>query len=103
MSLFNSCYTVTDTIHIQFMDCALTIPNLITTNSDGYNDYFQIKTNIQRPLQVSIYNSWGNKVFEDSNYKNEWNATGLSEGIYFYQVTDTLLHKNYKGWLQVIR
>ena len=100
---YNRCYQINDTIKISFLDCSLDIPNLITVNGDGHNEYFEIKTNISRLLEVSIYTSWGSRVFQNPDYKNEWNANGLEAGIYYYQVSDSLMHQTYKGWLQVIK
>jgi hypothetical protein len=100
---YNSCYQINDTIKISFLDCSLDIPNLITANGDSYNEYFEIKTNISRPLEVSIYNSWGSRVFQNLEYKNNWNANGLEAGVYYYQVSDSFMHQTYKGWLQVIK
>jgi hypothetical protein len=101
VSLMNACYTSTDTMNISLIDCSLNIPNLITSNQDGMNDYFIIETNIQRPLDLTVYNSWGIEIFKQENYKGQW-GVDIKDGIYFYQLTDSLLNKNYKGWVQVV-
>lgn len=58
------------------------IYNAVSPNGDGYNDFFRIENIEQYPNnRVQIYNRWGVKVFERSNYKNDENAfIGISEG-----------------------
>ena len=74
------------------------IPNVITPNNDGTNDYFVIKGIQNYPdNEVQIFNRWGNKVFEDHGYLNEWNGTyngdRMPDGTYYYVVN--LNHKDY--------
>jgi gliding motility-associated-like protein len=63
------------------------VPNVITPNGDGSNDFFVIE-NIERleSSYLRIYNRWGKIVFSSKNYKNDWNAEGLSDGVYFWQI-----------------
>lgn len=66
------------------------IPNVITPNGDGINDFFFINELLfYEPIHLKVYNRWGRKVFEDENYKNDWNGVNmwgksLAEGTYFY-------------------
>ncbi len=61
------------------------IPNVITPNGDGFNDYFTIK-NIEklRSSRLVIYNRWGQKVYEAEPYNNTWDAAGHADGVYFW-------------------
>jgi len=34
-----------------------------------------------------IYNRWGRKVFENNDYKNDWDGEKFAEGVYFYILT----------------
>ena len=63
------------------------IPNIITPNGDGVNDYFVIK-NIQRveSSTLRIYNRWGTKIYEASPYKNNWNGEDAPDGVYYYEL-----------------
>jgi hypothetical protein len=36
-------------------------------------------------IELYIYNRWGNLVHKDPNYKNDWDAPGLPNGVYYYQ------------------
>ncbi len=80
----------------------LFIPNLVTSNKDGLNDYFAI-TGLCTGTKLTISNRWGDTVFSSSDYKNEWNGENLSDGIYYYFLQDVSREKNWKGWLQLMR
>jgi len=78
----------------------LTIPNIITPNGDGKNDYFVIKGLERYPEnELIILNRWGSHVFEQRRYNHRWNGDGLSEGTYFY----LLKIRDESGQLQVFR
>jgi gliding motility-associated-like protein len=83
-------------------DC-LSVPNVFTPNEDGVNDVFEIKNLSLYPNnRLSVYNRWGNKVFQAENYIGMWKAENISDGIYYYS-----LEINYKlrekGWVQILR
>lgn len=66
----------------------LRIGNTITPNGDGMNDYFEIRNiELYSPVQVEIFTAHGKRAFFSTNYQNEFNATGLPEGNYFYVIT----------------
>jgi gliding motility-associated-like protein len=78
------------------------IPNLITPNGDGNNDRFEI-VSCGKHWKVEIFNTWGSKIFEKGNYKDEWDGSGLTEGIYYYQISDQQSKKQYTGWVHLLR
>ncbi|WMJ74929.1 gliding motility-associated C-terminal domain-containing protein [Cytophagaceae bacterium ABcell3] len=84
-----------------FVDKPILIPNLITPNNDGLNDYFEI-VSIPRNTTVTIYNRWGSEVYHDENYNNSWDGDGVPDGVYYYDITfpDKRL---VKGWVEVKR
>lgn len=58
------------------------IYNLVSANGDGQNDFFRID-NIERfpNNKVEIFNRWGVKVYETTNYNSSGNVfMGYSEG-----------------------
>jgi len=61
----------------------IVIPNIITPNGDEINDYFKIK-GLNSNWNLRIFNRLGKMVFSSNNYQNNWNAKGLSDGVYFY-------------------
>jgi gliding motility-associated-like protein len=73
----------------------ITIPNVITPDGDGYNQYFEIE-NISKlqSHKLMIYNRWGKKVFESTNYQNDWDGDNLSDGVYFYTLVYTTMLGN---------
>jgi gliding motility-associated-like protein len=49
--------------------------NVLTPNGDGINDYFYIDdVNLYPNNKVIIYNRWGKKIYETSNYDNQGNV-----------------------------
>ena len=91
--------------NVNVIDDSITIPNVITPNGDGLNDYFTVD-NIDAFLtnEVIIFNRWGKKVFEKLNYNNDWNGGGLPDGTYYVIIRGHGLLRNveYKGTLNII-
>ncbi|RZL07328.1 MAG: T9SS type B sorting domain-containing protein [Hymenobacter sp.] len=84
------------------------IPNAFTPNGDGNDDTWQIdRIGDYANNHVTIFNRWGNKLFETSNYNrgNEWNGTINGQpapiGTYYYLIT-LGNGKSYTGPLTVI-
>lgn len=94
--------TVTKTIEVYN---EMTIPNVLTMNQDGLNDKFEIK-GLESHTQVEIVNRWGNIVYKNSNYNNDWsgldlNGEKLSDGVYTYYIRTA--KGNYKqGFIHLI-
>ena len=76
------------------------IPNIVTPNGDEKNETFEIITDA--PVSLTIFNRWGKILYQDGHYQNNWNASGLPSGIYYYelQLEDDA---SCKGWLQVLK
>jgi gliding motility-associated-like protein/uncharacterized repeat protein (TIGR01451 family) len=63
----------------------LEIPNTFTPNGDGKNDTFKIKGRENYDnIDLSIYNRWGDEVYRNRNYQDEWDGYSLNEGTYYY-------------------
>lgn len=76
------------------------IPNIFTPNFDGKNDYFTI-LNVHGNTSIVIYDRWGNLVYENDDYLNDWDGGKEPDGVYFYEITT---ETNYaKGWVQIVR
>ena len=53
--------------------------------------------------RLRIFNRWGALVFEKEDYKNDWGMNHtVSDGIYYYELTDTIRKQKFKGWLHVL-
>ena len=71
------------------------IPEGFSPNNDGVNDYFVIEGFENQVLELYIYNRWGNLVYENKNYKNDWNGKSnrninstntLPDDTYYYVI-----------------
>lgn len=78
---------------------AVFIPEGFSPNSDGINDRFVIqRVPVGTTVELEVFNRWGQVVYRDRDYKNDWNGipnqgaavgasnTGLPDGTYFYIV-----------------
>ncbi len=104
-----NCPAVT-TAHVGSI-CETFIPNIITPNDDGYNDYLEIQ-NIEffPDSYLVIYNRWGKIVYEQNNYLNEmkWSGTNksgrdLPVGTYFYSLQLGPKNESFHGQINIIR
>lgn len=65
----------------------VTVPNAITPNADGLNDFFTVEGIEFFPENtVELYNRWGQRVFSAQNYSNQYSPTDLEAGTYIYKV-----------------
>ncbi|HSZ24228.1 MAG TPA: gliding motility-associated C-terminal domain-containing protein, partial [Cytophagaceae bacterium] len=105
---YPSCILGTDTFNVySMMQQNLIIPNLITPNSDEKNDQLIIKdisgNNPLSGTSMELYNRWGGLVYHTDNYDNSWEASNVSDGIYYYHINSSCGNISYKGWLQVVK
>lgn len=88
---------------VEVIPAELVLPNVVSPNNDGINDYLIIQYIDQfDSSQLFVFNRWGNVVYEASNYKNDWSPKELSDGVYYY-VVDIDGVKSYSSALQVKR
>lgn len=64
----------------------LFVPNLITPNEDGYNDYFFIP-GLPPYSGLIIFNNRRKVVYQTRHYRNDWSGKDLQEGKYSYELT----------------
>jgi gliding motility-associated-like protein len=72
--------------------CHVYLPNAFSPNNDGKNDIFRgISINDVNDIYMVIYDRWGNRVFESTDFKIGWDGTigsrKADDGTYFYMVT----------------
>jgi gliding motility-associated-like protein len=90
------------------------LPNVITLNSDGVNDFFKpIKNKFIKDIDLKVYNRWGVLVFETTDPKIMWDGNIVKtkqpcvDGTYFYvcQVNEIrvkgIQQRFLKGFLQI--
>lgn len=108
----NNC-SITDEINID-KDCYIDVPNSFTPNGDGTNDYFlprQLLSEGVVGFHMSIFNRWGEKVFETTSrngrgWDGRLNDKDQPVGVYIYMID--VIYKNgrtesYKGNLTLLR
>lgn len=79
-------YGCVDTFIISY-DVQVLIPavNIITPNGDAINGNLEFKGLEFYPNnKLTIYNRWGKKLFEKTNYDNKWNGENHVDGTYYY-------------------
>jgi len=68
-------------------DIALVIPTLMTPNGDGYNDCWVIDgLDKYSHVEVSIYTARSQRIYNSSDYRNDFCGDDLPKGNYFYVV-----------------
>ncbi|MEY8847789.1 gliding motility-associated C-terminal domain-containing protein, partial [Psychroserpens sp. XS_ASV72] len=69
------------------------ISKAVTANSDGINDFFTVSgvEDCGFVIELQIFNRWGAKIYDNSNYQNDWSgqASGASVGRSGYVPTGT--------------
>ena len=80
-----------DTIPPAELEPVVFIPKIFSPNSDGQNDVFRVRSENIVTLHLTVYNRWGEKVFESQNPSEGWdgNYKGLpcSADVYVYHAT----------------
>lgn len=71
------------------------VPNMFSPNGDGINDVFYVYGNNVREVKLTIFNRWGEKVFDSNSVNSGWDGTYKNEpqspGVYTYVVEFTFL------------
>jgi len=81
-----------DSTWFSLLDVNFGLPNVLTPNGDGVNDYLSFNfDSFGTCVHLTVYNRWGNILYENKDYKNTWNGRGPdgkfpSDGTYFYTV-----------------
>ncbi|HLO90154.1 MAG TPA: gliding motility-associated C-terminal domain-containing protein, partial [Lentimicrobium sp.] len=96
-----SVYMLETFVHIK-------VPNAFTPNDDGLNDTFKpiVNTELVRQFSMSIYNNWGERIFETSNASQGWDGKNGMTGVYNWVITySNVVGKIFqmKGWVVVAK
>ncbi|MCU0429341.1 MAG: gliding motility-associated C-terminal domain-containing protein [Cytophagaceae bacterium] len=78
------------------------LPNLITNNKDGKNDGFIIPNLKLGRWTLQVFNQWGNLIYKDDAYQNNWQPQDLSAGVYYFFLTHNDYDIERKGWLHIL-
>ena len=120
LSVYDNCNQEVHDSCMVWVQCPIEKINVFTPNNDGENDFF-IPINLDQYPNPSlmIYNRWGQLVYENENYQNDWDGTHymsreeLNEGLYYYFINPESEKFDYKdininnrgiiGQVQIIR
>lgn len=71
-----------------YPEITLFVPNAFTPNGDGINDLFSVSTTGIISYEISIFNRWGEIIFQSTNPNEPWDGShnGLKapSGVYQY-------------------
>ena len=104
------CRSEMDTLHVTINNCdTLFIPNVITPNGDGLNDFFPGKSEKGILFSIKIYNRCGRLVYDSYNAIDSWdgknNSGGqLSNGTYYFVLEAKFRNgkvQRANGWVEV--
>ncbi len=104
---------------IPVAEVKLFIPNVFTppTDPNGYfriakvndgsasgSEYIPIVLEYLR-MELIVLDRWGRKVYDNSNYKNDWDGGNLPDGTYYYRLNTYGYFKDdsYTGAVTIIR
>jgi len=96
----------TDTCFITVEPFCLHIPNVITPNNDGINDFFVIDGGSELTVDLQLFNRWGKLVYHSKHYQNNWPVNDIADGVYFYIIKATSVNgevREYQGSVSVLR
>jgi len=85
------------------------IPNIVTPNGDGLNDYFPFYSGIIS-LDIKIYNRWGLSLYEGYRQLHGWDGHTnegklVSDGTYYYIMSVVFIDgyaEDYSGFVTVL-
>lgn len=103
--------TASDTATVIVLPVCISPMNAFSPNGDGVNDTWLITGgSCLQYAQVSVYNRYGSLVYENANYRNEWDGTykgnRLPDGTYYFIITYKLFsgaQKILKGNVTILR
>ena len=79
-------------------------PNFVSPNNDGINDIFKIENLESYPdNEIVIFDQRGRIIFTASPYNNDWDASNIEQGTYFYKllIKEGLNKKIFKGSITI--
>lgn len=82
------------------------IPNAVTPNNDGLNDFFFLPNastlkSCYEVFDLKIFNRWGESVYRTADIQFQWNSEALPAGVYFYALR--LGSQERIGFVQVMK
>jgi Leucine-rich repeat (LRR) protein len=84
--------TDTTSVEVRYLRPFYFLPNVVTSQASSDNGRFYLKGANIYSYDMTIYNRWGNTVFDGKNlsvneYNQAWITAGVGSGVYVYVVT----------------
>ncbi|MDX1628043.1 MAG: PKD domain-containing protein [Fulvivirga sp.] len=76
------------------------VPNVFTPSDGAPNETFEVVSTGREV--VHIYNRWGNLVYESDDYRDDWTASEVPSGVYYYEV-EIVDQTTCRGWVRVLK
>ena len=92
----NGCLS-TDNALVTVIPYCIKVMNAFTPNGDGQNDRWLVTNGAActKRIAVAVFNRYGNVVYKNDNYNNDWNGTyngkPVADGTYYYVITYTTI------------
>ncbi|MGE0636446.1 MAG: gliding motility-associated C-terminal domain-containing protein [Bacteroidia bacterium] len=94
LQVANGCGTGIDSIVVTFQSDSsnhVFFPNCFTPNSDKTNEEFVLLNAPANEYDFTVYNRWGNIIFQSFDPTNNWDGTykgrDVEEGVYYFVAT----------------
>ena len=96
----NGCRTIMDSIQVVVLTLHcneedIYIPNAFTPDKNGHNDVLYVRSRGITSLYFTIYNRWGEKVFETNDITKGWDGTykgsKVDPDVFVYYLNATCL------------
>ena len=89
----NGCTSI-DSIYIEVdVTTNIYVPNIFSPNEDGNNDIYLVRGKGIDLFHLSVYNRWGQLVFESNDIEQGWDGTKdggvLNQGVFVYKLNVT--------------
>jgi gliding motility-associated-like protein len=80
------------------------LPNIITPNGDGINEYLEFKNLLHYTNnKLWIYNRWGKLLYNSNDYQNNWTGKDYSDGTYYFILEVPDIKKTFKGFFMSLK
>jgi gliding motility-associated-like protein len=86
-----------DEVIVTVLPYCIKVKNAFTPNGDGVNDTWMVYDQYEclKNVRAQVFNRYGSKVYESTNYRNEWRGTyngkSLPDATYYYVLDFTLI------------
>lgn len=107
------------TLEIPVAEVEIFIPNVFTPPTDP-NGFFRIAKKNEgsssgseyipivleyQSMELIVLDRWGRKVYDNGNYKNDWDGGNLPDGTYYYRLNTFGYYqdKSYTGAVTILR